>query len=244
MRDLRGKSALVTGGAVRLGRALAERLAREGLDVCIQFGSSHAAAAEAVLVLGALGVRAVSVQADFTDPVSAARRVVDFAVQELGRVDVLVNSAAIFEPGTLADTDEAHWDRHLSINLKAPAFLCREFAQARAPGSTGQIVNIADWRALRPGAGHLAYTISKAGLVALTGILAQELAPHVQVNAIAPGAILPAPGASPAQFAEIGRSTPLQRTGRPDDIADALVYLLRSEYVTGEVLHVTGGQQL
>lgn len=244
MRDLCGKSAIVTGGAVRLGRALADRLAREGLDVCIQYSSSQAAAADAVPALRAQGVRAAAVQADFTDPVAAARRVVEQAVQELGRVDVLINCAAIFEPGTLAETDEANWDRHLNINLKAPAYLCREFTKALSPGSTGHIVNIVDWRALRPGVGHLAYTVAKSGLVALTSILAQELAPRVQVNAIAPGAILPVPGSSPAEFAAIGRTTPLQRTGHPDDIADALIYLLRSEYVTGEVVHVTGGQHL
>ncbi|MFO1095996.1 MAG: SDR family oxidoreductase, partial [Planctomycetaceae bacterium] len=122
--------------------------------------------------------------------------------------------------------------------------LCREFAKCLSPGRPAHIVNIVDWRALRPGVGHLAYTVSKAGLVALTRILAQELGPQIQVNAIAPGPILPAPGATPEQFAALGRSLPLQRTGRTDDIADALVYLLRSEFVTGEILEVTGGQHL
>jgi len=244
MRDLRGKSAIVTGGAVRLGRALAERLAREGVDVCIQFGSSRAAADETVLALSSYGVRATAVQADFNAPVAAAERVMKHAIQELGRAEILINSAAIFESGTLAGTDEANWDRHANINLKSPVFLCREFAKLRDAGSPGHIVNIVDWRAMRPGVGHLAYTVAKAGLVALTKILALELAPQVQVNAIAPGAILPAPGASQEQFAAVGRQAPLQRTGHPDDIADALVSLLRSEYVTGEVLNVTGGQQL
>lgn len=244
MRELRGQSAIVTGGAVRLGRALAERLAREGADVCIHYGRSKRDADETVSALRAAGVRATSVEADFMAPEPAACRVLAHAVKELGRVDVLVNSAAIFEPGRLGNTDEANWDRHLDINLKTPAYLCREFAKTLPAGVLGHIVNIVDWRALRPGVGHLAYTVSKAGLVALTRILAQELAPQVQVNAIAPGAILPAPESSPEAFAAIGRTTPLQRTGNPDDIADALVYLLRSEYVTGEVLHVTGGQQL
>src|SRR5262249_6965181 len=146
--------------------------------------------------------------------------------------------------GKLDSTDAANWDRHLDINLKAPAFLCREFAKRLAPGRPAHIVNMVDWRALRPGVGHLAYTVSKAGLVALTRILAQELAPHVQVTAIAPGPILPAPGMSDERFAALGRSIPLERTGQPDDIADALVYLLRSEFVTGEILQVTGGQHL
>lgn len=244
MRDLKGQTAIVTGGAVRLGRALAERLAREGVDVCIQYGNSRAAADEAVRALQGCGVRATSVQADFSEPVVAAQRVCAHALREFGRVDVLINSAAIFERGSLREMDETNWDRHLNINLKTPAFLCREFAKSLASGSPAHIVNIVDWRAERPGVGHLAYTVAKAGLVALTKSLALELAPQVQVNAIAPGAILPAPGASPEQFEALGRQAPLQRTGHPDDIADAVVYLLRSEYVTGEVMHVTGGQEL
>jgi len=244
MRDLKGQAAIVTGGAVRLGRALAERLAREGVDVCIQYGNSGAAAEETVHTLEGLGVRATSVQADFHEPVGAAERVCSHALREFGRVDVLINSAAIFEHGSLLETDEANWDRHLNINLKAPAFLSRAFAKSLEPGRPAHIVNVVDWRAERPGAGYLAYTVAKAGLVALTKALALDLAPQVQVNAIAPGAILPAPGASQEQFEALGRQSPLQRTGHPDDIANAVVYLLRSEYVTGEVMHVTGGQEL
>lgn len=244
MRNLRGQAAIVTGGATRLGRALAERLAEEGMDVCIHYGGSSAAAVETVAALRRRGIRATSVQADLREAMTSAEQIVAHAVREFGRVDVLVNSAAIFERGRLSDTDGDNWDRHLDINLKAPYCLSRAFAAQLDGSRPTHIVNIVDWRALRPGVGHLAYTVSKAGLVAMTTILAQELAPQVQVNAIAPGAILPAPGASPAEFAALGRSNPLQRTGNPGEIADALVYLLKSEYVTGEILHVTGGQQL
>jgi NAD(P)-dependent dehydrogenase (short-subunit alcohol dehydrogenase family) len=244
MRNLRGQTAIVTGGAVRLGRALVDRLAREGADVCVHYGSSRAAAEETVRALRKLGVRATSVQADVNEPVSAAQHVCAHALREFGRIDVLINNAAIFARGSLLETDEVNWDRHLNINLKSPVFLCRELAKSLARDSRAHIVNIVDWRAERPGAGHLAYSVAKAGLVALTKALALELAPQVQVNAIAPGAILPAPGASREQFAALGRQAPLQRTGHPDDIADAVVYLLRSEFVTGEVLHVTGGQEL
>ena len=244
MRDLRGQTAIVTGGAVRIGRALAERLASEGMDVCIHYGSSADAAEETLAALRRRGVRATSVQADLRDALNSSERIVAHAVQELGSVDVLINSAAIFERGRLSDTAPDNWDRHLDINLKAPYCLSRAFAARLAGDRPAHIINIVDWRALRPGIGHLAYTISKAGLVAMTRILAQELAPQVQVNAIAPGAILPAPDASAADFAALGLAAPLQRTGNPGEIADALVYLLKSEYVTGEILHVTGGQQL
>lgn len=244
MRDLRGRTAIVTGGAVRVGRALAERLAQAGMHVCIQFSSSAHDAEQTVAALQLKGVRATSIQADFRNPLRAAERVIEHAANSLGGVDVLVNSAAIFEPGMLDDTDAENWNRHLDINLKAPAMLCREFARRLAPDRTGDIVNLLDWRALRPGVGHLAYTVSKSGLASLTKILAQELAPRIRVNAIAPGAILPATGDSAAQFAAVGRKTPLRRTGRPGDVADAMIYLLGSEFVTGEILHVTGGQQL
>ena len=244
MYDLRGRVAIVTGGAVRLGRAMAERLAREGMDVCVHYSSSEAEANATVAELQSAGVRATSIQADFRSPSEAAERVVTHAARSLGRVDVLVNSASIFETGTLSDTDADSWDRHLDINLKTPALLCRAFAGRDASRAGRQIVNILDWRAERPTTGHLAYTVSKSGLASLTRILAQELAPNVRVNAIAPGAILPGPGDSAEDFAAIGRQTPMQRTGTPDDIADALVFLLRSEFVTGEILHVTGGQQL
>ncbi|REJ90390.1 MAG: SDR family NAD(P)-dependent oxidoreductase [Planctomycetota bacterium] len=242
--ELAGKSVVVTGGAVRIGRALAIRLARAGVNVCLHCNSSTKDADATVNVLRDLGVRATTVSADFSNPVAAARALLERAVEELGAVDFLINSAAIFEPATLAELTEAGWDRHLGINLKAPVFLCQQFCESLPEGRRGQVINIADWRGTRPVPGHLAYTVAKAGLVATTRLLAQELAPHVQVNAIAPGAILPATGSSVEAFEERAESIPLRRTGGPNDIADAVEYLLRSDFVTGEVIHVTGGEQL
>ena len=254
---LAGRTALVTGGAVRIGRALVDRLLQAGVRVCVH---SHRPVAEIVKLFPEAPVtRSLSedapvgagsatslcfVSADLSNPVTAARTVVAQAVQELGTIDFLINNAAIFEPGTLVTTDEASWDRQLTLNLKAPTFLCQAFAKQVPANSVGKIVNIIDWRGLRPPVGHLAYTISKAGLVALTQVLAQELAPRILVNGIAPGAILPPPGADQDHLQRITKRIPLRRTGSPADIAEALIYLLQADFVTGEILSVTGGEGL
>jgi len=230
---------------VRLGRAIALRLAAEGAHVAIQFSRSIDAARETLADLGAAGVRTAAVQADFAvDPRSAARHVVDEATFAVGPLDLLVNSAAIFEPGSLATLTPDAWNRHHRINLEAPLWLMQEFAAQLPTDREGDVVNIVDWRGMRPPPGHLAYTLSKAGLVAATRLLAQELAPRIRVNAVAPGAILPAPGSSPDVFARLADRIPLGRTGSPDDIAAAVVYFAAARFITGEVLCVTGGQQL
>ena len=242
---LSGRCALVTGGAVRLGRAIALRLGMAGADVCIHYGSSASEAEATAAELAALGVQSGVVQADFGgDPVAAAETVFRGAGDTLGPVDLLVNSAAIFERGTLADTTAENWDRHLTIDLQAPVWLMREFAEQLLPGRRGTIVNIVDWRGLRPQPGHLAYTIAKAGLIAATRLLAQELGPTITVNAVAPGAILPPPGGDQSEFEQLGERNPLQRVGGPEDVTEAVLYLATSRFVTGEVLCVTGGQQL
>lgn len=241
--ELRGKRALVTGGGVRLGRAMVDALAAEGVALCIHYGSSDEAAREAAAAICRRGGTAISVQGDLRNPAAASSAIIRQACEQLGGLDILVNSAAIFEPESLSDVCEERVDRHLAINLKGPLFLSQAFVAALAE-NTGQIVNIVDWRALRPVPGHLSYTMTKAGLVALTRMLALELAPRVRVNAIAPGAILPPPGAGEDYRESLVRRVPLERMGSPRDITAALLYLLRSEFVTGEILRVTGGESL
>jgi NAD(P)-dependent dehydrogenase (short-subunit alcohol dehydrogenase family) len=227
-----------------LGRTLALRLAAEGVHIALHFHRSAAAADETLAQIRRFGVRGTAVQADFSRPAAAAQTVVEQAGNALGPIDLLVNNAAVFSPAALGDLEDEHWDRHLNVNLKAPIFLSQAFARQIAAGRSGQIVNIADWRALRPVPGHVAYTIAKAGLVAATRLLARELAPRIRVNAIAPGAILPPTGESDVYLERLAVRVPLQRTGIPEDVADALVFLLRSDFITGEVLHVTGGEEL
>jgi NAD(P)-dependent dehydrogenase (short-subunit alcohol dehydrogenase family) len=242
--ELRDRTAVVTGSAVRLGRALALRLAAEGVHVCLHYHGSGAAAEETLAHIRRSGVRGTAIQADLSHPATAAREIVEHAGTVLGPVDILVNSAAVFGADSLSALREADWDRHLNINLKAPVFLSQAFARQVAPEQCGHIVNIVDWRASRPLPGHLAYTVAKGGLVTATRLLARELAPRIRVNAIAPGAILPPPGEPDAYLDRLAERIPLRQTGAPEDVADALVYLLRSEFVTGEVLHITGGEEL
>ncbi len=240
---LAGATAVVTGGAVRIGREIGRHLAKAGVNVCVHYNSSNTEVAEAVEEFQAFGVRATSISADLSLPVTAAKEIFDHANQALGTVSVLINSAAIFETGRLADTSEADWDRHFNINLKAPFFLTQSFAD-QLGDQDGHVINIVDWRGEKPIPGHAAYTVSKAGLVAQTKLLAQELGPGIQVNGIAPGAILAASGESEDDFQRRAKLNPLKRTGSAADIAEAAIYLLKSEFITGEIMNVTGGQQL
>lgn len=240
----RGRTAVITGAAVRLGRAIALALGGNGADVVLHYGRSGEDAERTADEIRGLGRNAVTVSADLSQPVRAAATIFD-AAGSLGGADILINSAAIFEDSPLTDIGEDHYDRHLTVNLKAPFFLCREFVRRLPVGRPGHVVNLADWRAETPPADYIAYTLSKAGIVALTKGLALQLAPRVQVNAIAPGAILPPPGGSEEPWrSQKLPDIPLRRTGSPDDIAAAAVYLVRSGFVTGEILHVTGGEHL
>lgn len=242
--NLRGRIAIVTGAAVRVGEAIARGLAAEGVHVCVHFGRSREAAEIVAADLTAAGVHAVSVGADLSNAVTAARTIFTTCAEKLGPPDILVNSAAIFEPGTLRETTVDAWDRHLDINLKAPVFLCREFVRRRTTGARGDIINLVDWRGLQPPPGHLAYTVSKAGLVAVTQILARELAPELRVNGVALGAILAPEGREDDHRRRAELTVPLRKTGTPRDVVDAVRYLLQSDFVTGEILNVTGGEEL
>jgi NAD(P)-dependent dehydrogenase (short-subunit alcohol dehydrogenase family) len=240
--DLSGRIAIVTGGAVRLGRALALALAQNGARVVVHYGSSGDAAQETVARIQAVS-DGIALAADLQN-VAQARGVVERAVQHFGQVDILVNSAAIFEPGDIWSTGEADWDRHFAINLKAPFFLSQAFAAHLGRERRGHIVNITDWRAFRPGSDYAAYTLTKAALVTLTHSLAQALAPNIQVNAIAPGLILPPPGQDIRYLEHKAQAIPARRPGSPDEVARAMLYLLQSDFVTGEVIFVTGGEHL
>ncbi|MGC9347328.1 MAG: SDR family oxidoreductase [Anaerolineae bacterium] len=242
--EIADKVALVTGGGVRVGRAIALGLAEAGADVVITYNSSAGPAQEVVAEIEALGRRSLALQADFSQSAQMAP-LVDEITAAMGRLDILINSAAIFQQGDWDDTTERNWDLHFAINLKAPFFLSQAFAKhVKASEHRGQIVNIADWRAVRPGKDHVAYTLTKAGLVAMTKSLALALAPEVQVNAIAPGLILPPPGADEAFVERKAAEIPLQRSGSPQAIVDAVRYLVASDFVTGELVFVTGGEHL
>jgi pteridine reductase len=239
--DLAGRRALVTGGAVRLGRVLALAVAGMGLDVAVHYHSSAGPAEETAAECRARGVRAVTVAGDL-GRADECRRVVAEAADALGGVDVLVNSAANFLSSPFAATTEAQIDAALAVNLKGP-FFC---AQAAAPGMTergfGRIVNLSDVAGLEPWPRFIGHSVAKAGVVMLTRSLAQALAPAVTVNAIAPGAVLMPEGSSEGAIRRSEEKTVLGRVGSPEDVAHALEYLLKADYVTGHTLVVDGGR--
>ena len=243
--ELSGKTALVTGGGVRIGRALALALAGRGANLLIHYGRSGGPAEAVRDEARRLGVRAEIHCADLADPVQVAG-VVPAARAAFGGVDVLVNNAAIFpEEDRFEDTDVALWDRLFAINLRAPFLLCQAFAAHRARAPEGAIVNVADARTRQPAADHFAYRLTKGGLWQMTEMLAGELAPAVRVNAVALGAILPPPGQDERYIEDYARRrVPLGHPGGAGAVVDAVLYLLAQDFVTGAVLPIDGGEFL
>lgn len=238
---LEGRRALVTGGAVRLGRALALACADAGMDVAVHYHSSAGPAEEVVAACRDRGVRALAVAGDLSRA-DECRRVVAAAEAEFGGVDALVNSAGSFVSGKLADLTEADVDRALSVNLKAPLFCTQAVAPGMIQRGFGRVVNVADVAGIEPWPSFLAHGAAKAGLIHLTRTLAQALAPNVLVNAIAPGTVLMPDGATSDAEARSAAKSVLGRVGDPADIAGALIYLLEADYVTGHTLVVDGGR--
>ncbi len=238
--DASGHSAIVTGAGRRLGKAFAEALADHGANVVVHYGRSAEEAKEVVDGLLSRGVQAAAVQADLANPEEAVN-LVDRAEQAIGEIDLLVNNAAIFGPIKAEDASIEDWQLHLNVNLTAPFLIAQQFAISRE-GRPGSIVNLLDWRAMRPGADHFPYTISKAALAALTRGLAVSFAPGIRVNGLALGAILPPSDGGTGDPLE---GVPSGRWGTIEEAIDALLFLLIGpEYVTGEILHVDGGRHL
>ena len=238
---LAGKTILITGAARRVGRALALSVARAGGDVIIHHAHSPVDAEQTKAEILALGCRAHILVADLQDPALAAG-LIDQA-SAYGPLFGLVNNAAIFEPLSWEATSLEAWQKHLAINLTAPFLLSQAFAKSLATGTEGRIVNILNWRALRPGPDHLPYTVSKAALAALTQSLAASLAPAITVNGMALGAVLPP--SDGAVSPDILKHVPAGRWADLDEVCQTLAFLLDGPaYVTGEIIHVDGGRHL
>jgi NAD(P)-dependent dehydrogenase (short-subunit alcohol dehydrogenase family) len=238
---LDGKTVLITGAAIRIGRSLALAVARAGADVVIHYGSSQEEAESAGAEIEALGRRATLLQADLADPQQVAGLVE--RASERGPLFALVNNAAIFGSLSWDKTSLEEWNRHLMINLTAPFLLSQAFARTLGENDHGRIVNLLDWRALRPGPDHLPYTISKAALAALTESLAAALAPRITVNGLALGAILPpSSGGTPKNILD---DVPAKRWAELEEVGQALLFLLEGpDYITGEIVHLDGGRHL
>ena len=240
---LGNKTILVTGAARRVGRALARACAAAGANVVIHYHHSEQEAEQARQEIAAMDRTAWLVQANLANASEIDGMIARLA--EAGPLYGLVNSAAIFEPLRMQDTTLAEWNRHMMINLTAPFLLSKAFAAQLPPDGEGRIVNMVDWRALRPGADHFPYTISKAALTSLTTALAVALAPNVSVNALALGAILPPADKTPADDAALLSRVPAGRWGELSEVQSALLFLLAGPaYVTGQVIHVDGGRHL
>lgn len=239
---LQEKVALVTGSAKRIGRAVANALADRGVHQAVHYRTSKTEAEDAVKLFRVLGVEAESFQADLSQ-VKEVEALASEVLKRFGRLDILVNNASVFFPSPLGEVTDHQWDTLINTNLKGPFFLAQKVGLAMKAAVGGTIINIGDWAAERPYTGYLPYCISKAGVVAMTKGLAKALAPEVRVNCINPGPVMLPEDLSEAEKEEIMRKTPLQRTGSPADIANAVVFLCEgTDFMTGAVITVDGGR--
>ena len=241
MTEPRPGAALVTGGARRIGRAIVLALARRGHDVVIHHRDSVEEAESLAEEARALGVRAAVVGADLSDE-AEVRSLVPAAVAALGPLSVLINNASVFEDDRVGGLSRETWDLHLETNLRAPLVLAEAFA-AQAPEGAS-IVNLLDQRVLKPDPRFISYALSRNGLWWATRTLAQALAPRIRVNGVGPGPTLASIHQSEAEFAAEQAAVPLGHGPSPEDIADAVLYLVDARSVTGQMIAVDGGQHL
>ena len=248
--DLRGKVALVTGAAHRVGRGIALALAGAGAHIVLHYGRSQEEAARTEGDLRALGVGVLAYSADLRDP-DAITALFEAARAHFGRLDVLVNSAASFDRQPFDTISVEDWERSLQINLRAPFLATQQAARlmrihTRPEGESALIVNISDLSGIHVWRGYTQHGVSKAGLLHLTRITARELAPEVRVNAIVPGPILPPPGAEADSdsWARAQARVPLRRAGSPELVGEAVLFLARNDFITGAALPLDGGEAL
>jgi NAD(P)-dependent dehydrogenase (short-subunit alcohol dehydrogenase family) len=238
---LAGRVVLITGGAKRIGRALTLGLARRGAAIAFSYRSSAPEARRTVRELETLGVRAAAIRADLSRA-SDIRRLIHEVGRRFGRLDILINCAANFDRVPFERLTERAWDRAIDTNLKGP-FLCALHASRLMRARGGKIINLADWAGVRPYRDYLPYCVSKGGLITLTKALAKELAPKIQVNAIAPGPILPPQDMGAATQKRVANRALLKRWGSPTDIVNAALFLIEgTDFATGSVVYVDGGQ--
>ncbi|MGD8873079.1 MAG: SDR family oxidoreductase [Gemmatimonadota bacterium] len=234
--------ALITGGAVRVGRAIALGLAEAGFDLAVTYRSSGKEAESLRREVVSTGRHCELVQADLADP-QAVNAIADAVGSAFGRLDLLVNSAASFAARPLLEVDAEAWDAVMAVNVRAPHLLVRATVELlRTAG--GSVINIADLAAFQAWIDRPHHAVSKAALVHLTKVQARALAPEVRVNAIAPGSVMRPEGWTEERWLEVARRAPLGRPGTPEDVVQAVLYLARAPFVTGQVLTVDGGRLL
>jgi len=243
--NLSGKVALVTGGAKRVGRAAAVKLAQAGCDVAITYLTSKQEADETIHMVHAAGAKGWAMQVDLNDP-NAATRIGKELLKVTKRLDVLVNNASVFHKTPWGKIQREQWHEHLRLNVTSPVMITQQLAHLLAADEGGRVINFVDTHVLgRPRKGYLAYNVSKAALLEATQSMAIEMAPKVTVNAIAPGVVAWAEAMSETERQNYLAQVPLQRSGTPEDAAKAVLYLAQDAgYVTGQVIRIDGGRGL
>jgi pteridine reductase len=238
--ELKDKVILVTGGAIRLGKAMAMHAARLGMHVAITYRSSAKPAEETRAEIEALGRQCFAIRCDQSN-VDEIQPAVDAILAHFGKIDVLVNSASNFEQRDFFDVTPDGWDNVINTNARGPFFFSQYIARHMLEGEGGSIVNIIDESVHRPTLQHPDHAISKNALWAVTRLSALRLGPKIRVNAIMPGAVLKPPDYTDERWAAIGQKSPLKKVGSPQDICRALEFLMLSDFVTGQMIVVEGG---
>ncbi len=240
--ELVGKTALVTGSGVRLGKAISRALAEKGCQLLLHYNSSAEGSEEVRDYAESLGVKARTFQADLTNP-EALRALVAFGAAEFGHLDILINHSAIYLSGKGLDTTPEILEKQFQLNLFAPVLLIREFAGQLPDGLSGKVVNISDAKVFRHQPDHFAYRLTKAAVNEMTLMFALELAPRITVNAIAPGVMLPLAGRETTDMQALAkRRIPLKRVGSPEIIADNVLHIISQDFMTGTIIRVDGGE--
>lgn len=241
--DLTGRNALVTGGAVRVGRAITLALAGAGANVFVHYNRSAGPAEDVKASVEGIGRAAAIGSGDLGDP-GTARAIVREATQALGTISILVNSASGFPEDSIEDISVDRWRSTANLTLGSPLFLTQAFADALPVDERGAVVNVTDIKTERPYRRHLSYLLAKGGVDTLTKATALALAPRIRVNAVALGVILPPPGEGEAYVEALATDLPLRRVGGADVVAETVVFLARNDFITGEIIRLDGGAHL
>lgn len=241
--DISNRVAIVTGGAKRVGKAIALGLAKTGADVFVHYNRSAGPAEETVAEIEAMGRTAAADSVDLSRP-EETPRLVAMATRALGPPSILINSASGFATDTIADVTLEGWRRTHDLTLASPVFLTQAFAAALPAALEGAVVNITDVRTLTPYRKHFSYVIAKGGIDTFTRAAALALAPRVRVNAVALGVILPPPGEDDDYVTDLASELPLQRVGGTESVVEAVLHLVANDFVTGEIIRLDGGGHL
>ena len=242
--EIKNSIAVVTGAAKRVGKTIALALAKKGAHIVLHYNRSAAEAFDTQKLLEKEGVQVFCIQADLSS-VKEIEHFITEARSKAGKIDILVNSASQFNETPFDTVSESDWDTHLNVNLKGVFFLSQFAAQFMREQKKGKIINIIDSHISHPYTNYVPYLVSKSGLVGLTYCLAKELAPYIQVNAISPGPVLTQPTWGPEMIQAITASVPLQRIGRPEDVAQGVLFCIEgTDFMTGAIIPIDGGQRL